>query len=185
MGKINNMLDKWYIKYVATPILAVATFHAVESGLEKLVNKNTTHKTHIGEVYAAETNTKTSTDYENIAKKMEELNKKGKYQQVIDSYAAFVSANNKNALYFNELGSAYIMTNQIEKGYQSMKKAVSLSTDLTMLYNLAGLSFRTKRYSEAKELAVNYLERTDENKDKFVRQRKIMQKVYKLSIQKL
>ena len=47
MDKMRNIINKWYVKYVALPALAFSTINASESALEKIMNKQTTQQTTI------------------------------------------------------------------------------------------------------------------------------------------
>lgn len=101
-------------------------------------------------VYAGKSNV----DYNALARKAENLNYKQKYQQALDLLTPYSQdKNNKNSHFFNELGTAYYLKQDLINAKKYYEIAHQLDREnAQVIYNLASCMTLLNDYEEALKL---------------------------------
>jgi tetratricopeptide (TPR) repeat protein len=187
MDKMRNIINKWYVKYVALPALAFSTINASESALEKIMNKQTTQQTTIedsvdsnsqvisqnkysfgtawagGEPLSALEQTKL---YENLLspKALELKNlaftagEEKRYKDAINLYKKALNENPNNPNLFIQLGVAYHQNGDIQNCIKSYNDALRIDENYQMaFYSLAMIYYQQNDFKKSK----NYVKKAD------------------------
>ncbi len=96
--------------------------------------------------------------YENIAKRMEQMNSEKRYDEVIalgEQYAN--QQDNRSGYFFNELGAAYNEKNNLNRAEELFEKAIATGSEKDSYWNLAIVQYKKRDYKKTIHLLEKYI----------------------------